>query len=179
MGDGGYFEGENIKYTYHMPGDYEYTVEAGNDNSYSIYRGSMHVYDPKIKISSLGTTSNYLIIKNDIDTEMDIGGYLLRDNVNNKTYKIPRNTFIKANKELKLIGAAMGFISTSSDNFTLSSANGILIHQYFPSIKPNFPIVKQIQDLAISTTSVIYPDTKNINLFSINKNIRYSHSLRH
>ena len=191
MGDGGYFEGENIKYTYHMPGDYEYTVEAGNDNSYSIYRGSMHVYDPKIKISSLGTTSNYLIIKNDIDTEMDIGGYLLRDNVNNKTYKIPRNTFIKANKELKLIGAAMGFISTSSDNFTLSSANGILIHQYFPIVKP-------IQSLTISTStniirSIISTDTStqktqiqkvtsiNNPIIAITSNtvILYSHSLRH
>ena len=188
MGEGGYYEGENIKYIYHMPGDYEYTVEAGNDNSYSMYRGSIHVYEPKIKIFSLGTTSNYINIKNDIDTEMDIGGYILRDNINNKSYKIARNTFIKANKELRLIGAAVGFVSTSSDNFTLSSANGVLIHQYFPIIKPNLPIAKPAQSLITSTNTqaikldsskVITFNTKNINLVSINKNIKYSHSLRY
>ncbi len=129
-GDGGYYEGDTLKYKYHLPGTYDYTIEAGDDSSYAIYRGVVNVHEPLIRITNAATNSNYIIIKNDMNVEIDIGGYIIKDNVNNKSYKIARNTMLKADRDLKLIGAAMGFVSTSSDSFSLLDMGGNSLSEY-------------------------------------------------
>ncbi len=129
-GDGGYYEGESLKYKYHLPGTYDYTIEAGDDSSYAVYRGIIKVYEPSIRISNVATNSNYIMIKNDMNVELDIGGYIIKDNINNKNYKIARNTILKTDRELKLSGAAVGFVSTSSDSFSLLDITGKSLSEY-------------------------------------------------
>ena len=166
-GDGGYYEGENLIYKYHLPGTYDYTIEAGDYNSYAVYRGVIKVYEPSIRISNAATNSNYIMIKNDMNIELDIGGYMIKDNVNNKNYKIARNTILKNDRELKLSGAAMGFVSTSSDSFSLLDIAGKTLSEYK---RPTTNIATNtIRNLIATTTNNNFTKslvvTKNENTF--------------
>ncbi len=145
MGEGGYFEGESIKYIYHVPGTYDYTIEAGDDRSYAMYRGTIIAHDPKISFAYIATTTNQIVLHNSMNTEIDVGSFLIKDILNNKTFKIARNTFIKANSDLKLNGKAMGFSVTSSDGFTLLATNGLILAQYIK------PISTSTQSVTTST----------------------------
>ena len=175
MGDGGYFEGEKIKYIYHIPGEYDYTVEAGNENSYSMYRGKIIVHEPsKIKIVEASTTANQIKIKNDNEGEIELGNYILKDNINNKNYKIPRNTFVKANKEIKLNGYALGFVSTSSDNYSLLTPNGNILNQYIrPKIIANNIATNSLLIFATTTQN------KKLNIISATStdHIKYENNI--
>lgn len=162
MGDGGYYEGEKIKYIYHVPGDYEFTVDAGNDNSYSMYRGNIKVVTPNMKIIEASTTMNIIIIKNNSNAELDMGGYLIRDDKSNKSYKIARNTFIKPNSELRLFGYAMGFVSTSSEYYSLWSPNNLLLSRYMRELTSSVIDVSTFTARATNTMLVRASTTTKI-----------------
>ena len=190
MGDGGYFEGETIKYIYHLPGAYDYSVEVGDDNSYAMYRGTITAHDPKISFALIATNTNQIVLHNSLNTEIDVGSFLLRDNTNNKTFKIARNTFIKSNSDLKLNGKAMGFISTSSDSFTLLATNGIILARYTrpdtnikpdtkSEIRPNISSVSNLVVVSNQIQSAVLPVGKLREAVKglIKNNIIYKHEV--
>lgn len=166
-GDGGYYEGESLKYKYHLPGSYDYTIEAGNDDSYALYRGVINVYEPSIRITNAATNSNFIIVRNDMNVELDVGGYIIKDNINNKSYKIARNTMLRTDRELKLVGAAMGFVSSSSDSYSLLDGSGKSLSEY----------KRLIVTSSTSTNSSTGTNTISKLIFSKNENSILSYSL--
>jgi hypothetical protein len=127
FGDGATKEGQNVLHSYKYPAEYIVTLDVSSGKYSASDRAMVKVVPNKISISE--ATSEFIKLKNESDVTIDISRWFLKGG--GILFKIPNNTFIKANAEVPISSSVSGInaININSEIFLLYP-NGSVAFSY-------------------------------------------------
>ena len=151
FGDGGERFGKDVSYHYIFPGEYTLIAQADGYAERGQAKMRVTVYEPKITITRVGTSSleNFVEIKNGTDYDVYLSNFYLK--LDEKEYRLPNNFVVAKNSSVKISGPALGF--------DLPAINVSLLYPNRRSfVKYEIPLASSSQILAGSPATNLQPD---------------------
>lgn len=126
FGDGGRREGGKVLYNFAYPGEYVVTVDASN----GIYSASDRVRVSAIPalVAITQVTADYIALRNDTKTDVDLGGWLLFSA--GKQFQFPQHTVILSGQEVLVSNKRTGLSGADPGTVALQYPNGIVATAY-------------------------------------------------
>lgn len=120
FGDGASAEGQNVKHFYRYPGEYIVVLDVSSGKYSTSDRALVKIIPNQIIISE--ANKDFIKLFNGANIVLDISGWYLR--IENKTFKLPASTLIKANSNLIIPSSNSGLEAGTSDTVDLLYPNG-------------------------------------------------------
>ena len=161
FGNGDRREGQKVLYHFAYPGTYVVVADASSGKYSASDRFIVKVVPAQLHISDV--TTEYVILANEGDIEIDIGGWILFSD--GGTFIFPQKTIILANEEVFVANARTGLAPSSPHAVSLLYPNGAFATSY------QSPLIVARRATSESGSS-LSSGQQNVNVLSSNEETR-------
>jgi len=137
FGDGAFKEGQNISHIYKYPGEYIVALDVSSGKYSASDYALVKAVPSQIKISE--ANKDFIKLSNESNVTLDISGWFIR--LENKTFKFPASTLIKANSTLII----------PSSNSGLEAGSDVVVELLYSNASKAFSWQKKQQEPAPTT----------------------------
>jgi hypothetical protein len=135
---------DKFTHTYFYPGDYDVIFEYYPDSFAETPDVSQNinikVIEPTVSISRVGDINDFFIeLSNNTAYAIDISGWFLLSS--GKSFAVPKNTTIAANKKMIISGRTSGLTLTDLPSLKIATPDQKIIFEYFASAPSAAPSV--------------------------------------
>lgn len=100
FGDGHSKSRKKVSHSYEFPGVYNVVVRGEDGGEEAVSRTTVTVFKPDLSISEVNTQERYIVLRNEGNREINIGGFKLKGP--DLSFRFPGDTIMSANSELYL-----------------------------------------------------------------------------